>query len=171
MSSHKTPFRKPPYSNTTVPMEKTKAEIEILLKAYGVKGIQWTSIGNEEDLKFLMEVTVRGVRRELAFQVKPSQVQITKRVPGRGLVKTEDRNQEYRLLYWWIKSKLEAVYWGLSTIEKEFLSQVIVSLPNGPTTMGDVAQEAIAKGSVESLPFIQEKRALEKVNPKIIDAQ
>ena len=160
--------RNPPYGNTAVPYERTKAAIELLLKSYGVKGIQWTSYQDVDDLKFIVEVSVHGVKKEIGIQVKPPQIKIRKRVAGRGLVFTENRNQEYRLLYHWIKSKLEAVVWGLSTVEKEFLSQVIVSLPTGQSSVGEVISSLIAEDRINSLPFLEGKK---QSNEKVIDVE
>ena len=144
--------REPPYRDTKVPYERTKAQIERLLSDYGVEGIQWTTYRGDEDLKFIVSAEVKGVKRELMIQVKPPQMFVRRRVRGRGLVKTQNRNQAYRLLFYWIKSKLEAVVWGLSTIEKEFLSQVTVALPDGSTTVGEIMQGYIAKDALRALP-------------------
>jgi hypothetical protein len=46
-----------------------------------------------------------------------------------------------------LKSKLEAVSYGLTTVEKEFLSEVIVKLPQGgDTTIGEAIAGGVAKG-------------------------
>jgi hypothetical protein len=48
--------RNPPYIDTTVPYERTKAEIEILLKSYGIKNIRWTTLeGQDDTLEFIIE--------------------------------------------------------------------------------------------------------------------
>jgi hypothetical protein len=88
------------------------------------------------------------------------------------LVNTENINQEYRLLFHWIKSKIEAVVWGLSTIEKEFLSEVRLKLPDGKeTTIGDVITDLMGRNTLESLPFYESQlQRPQRVNePKIID--
>jgi hypothetical protein len=115
--------------DTEVPYERTKAEIEILLRSYGVKGIRWTSIESQDDvLEFIIEADVKSVKKQINIAVRPLHIFIKKKLPGRGLVNTENINQEYRLLFYWIKSKIEVVVWGLSTIEKEFLSEIIMKL-------------------------------------------
>jgi len=157
--------RDPPYRGTTVSYERTKAQIEKLLTDYGVDGVQWTSYRGEEDLKFIVSAEVKGVRRELIIQVKPPQMIIRRRVKGRGMVRTPNRDQAYRLLFYWIKSKLEAVVWGLSTIEQEFLSQVSVALPDGSTTVGEIMREYIAEDALRALPAPQPGK------PKAIEAE
>lgn len=160
--------RNPPYSDTTVPMERTKAEIEMLLKSYGVKGTRWTSMEGQDDLlEFVVDAEIRGVKKQLGIGVRPPHIIIRKRVRGQGMVNTENLNQEYRLLYHWIKSKIEAVCWGLSTIEKEFLSEVTMKLPDGRTTsVGEIVLNLVGENRLQSLPFMGDKSHPE---PVIID--
>ena len=164
--------RNPPYIDTTVPYERTKAEIEILLRSYGVKGIRWTSLEGQDDvLEFIIEAEVQGVKKQLGIAVKPPHIYIKKRLPGRGIVNTENVNQEYRLLFHWIKSKIEAVVWGLSTIEKEFLSEVTLRLPNGQmSTVGEVVIDLMSRNSLQSLPFFgSSQEQSRRDQSKIID--
>ncbi|RLI09925.1 hypothetical protein DRO42_02885 [Candidatus Bathyarchaeota archaeon] len=150
--------RTPPYRDTKVSVERTKAQIMELLRSYGVEGIQWTEYRGEEDLKFIVQAEVKGVKRELMIQVKPPQMFTRRRVKGRGLVTVPHRKQAYRLLYYWLKSKLEAVMWGLSSIEQEFLSQVTVALPDGSTTVGDIMRDYIARDALTALPAPEPER-------------
>lgn len=159
--------REAPYKTTTVPWERTKGQIEKLLNDYGVEGTQWTNYKGKEDLKFIVNAEVQGVYRELMIQVEPPQMFIRKRVPRQGMVKMENKNQAYRLLYYWIKSKLEAVMWGLSTIEKEFLSQVTVALPDGTTTVGAIMERYIANDKLAALPAPPKKEE----TPKMVEAE
>jgi hypothetical protein len=157
--------------DTEVPYERTKAEIEVLLKSYGVKGIRWTSLEGQDDvLEFIIEAEVRGVKKQLGIAVKPPHIFIKKKIRGQ-LANTENINQEYRLLFHWIKSKIEAVVWGLSTIEKEFLSEVRLKLPGGrETTVGEVVIDLMGRNTLESLPFYNGQQQAQRVNdPKIID--
>lgn len=151
--------REPPYANTDVPYEKTKAQIETILKSYGIKGLRWTSLEGQDDvLEFIAVADIRGVKKQIGIAVSPPHIYIKKRYTGQGLVNTENINQEYRLLFYWIKSKLEAVMWGLSTIEKEFLSEVTMKLPDGKTTsVGEIVLGLVSEDRLQSLPFIDQK--------------
>lgn len=147
-----------PYRDTEVPYTRTKGEIELLLKSYGVKGVRWTSQEGQDDvLEFLAEVNVRGVKKIITISASPPHIIIQKKLAGRGLVNTEDPNQEYRLMFYWIKAKIEAITWGLSTVEKEFLSQITTALPDGRTMkVGDVVEDLIAEDRLPSLPYFGE---------------
>ena len=159
MNEGKQITRTPPYSNTAVPYERTKAEIELLLKSYGVKGIRWTSMEGQDDvLEFIVEAEIRGIKKQIGITVKPPHILTHKRIRGRGIVSTENIAQEYRLLYHWIKTKIESVVWGLSTIEKEFLSEVTMKLPDGRTTsVGEIVLGLVSEDRLQSLPFIDQK--------------
>ena len=152
--------RNPPYMDTTVPYERTKAEIEILLKSYGIKNIRWTTLeGQDDTLEFIIEAQVQDVKKQLGVAVKPPHIILKKKLHGK-LVDAENINQEYRLLFHWIKSKIEAVVWGLSTIEKEFLSEVLMKLPNGQqSTVGDVVINLMSKDTLQSLPFYTSRQS------------
>lgn len=161
--------RNPPYLDTTVPYERTKAEIEILLKSYGIKNIRWTTLEDQDDtLEFIIEAEVQGIKKQLGVAVKPPHIVIKKKLHGK-LVDTENINQEYRLLFHWIKSKIEAVVWGLSTIEKEFLSEILMKLPNGQQSkVGDVVVNLMSKDTLQSLPFYSSHQS---VTGRVIDAE
>lgn len=147
--------KNPPYEDTEVDYTRTKAEIECLLKSYGVKGVRWTSVEGQDDvLEFLAEAEILGVKKTISVAVSPPHI-ILQRKKG----PKEDINQEYRLLFYWIKSKIEAVTWGLSTIESEFLSQVRIALPNGQsTTVGATVANLVAKDNLASLPYFGETK-------------
>lgn len=146
----------PPYQDTEVHYTTTKAQIECLLKSYGVDGVRWTSVkGHDDVLEFVVETEVLGAKRTIAVKVSPPVIVIEKRVKGyKEPQPTRNPNQEYRLLFYWLKSKIEAVMWGLTSLEREFLSNIVARLPDGrETSIGDMATQAIANNSLPSLPF------------------
>jgi len=44
-----------PYATTTVSIEKSKEDINKLLRKFGCRGIQWTWMDNREILRFIHE--------------------------------------------------------------------------------------------------------------------
>lgn len=154
--------REPPYTGTQVAPERTKAEIEMMLRKYGAEGIQWTDTRDggswRSVLRFLVEVEVQGVRKKIGIEVSPPAVSMRKRMGGR-VVNTDATPQAMRILYWWLKSKLEAVSYGMDSAEREFMSHILYSLPGkgGPRTVGDIVEEAIVKGTPLSLLPGQER--------------
>ena len=81
--------------------------------------------------------------------------------------------QSFRLLYWWLKAKLEAVAYGLTSVEQEFLSQVMVKLPSGEmTTMGAALTEPIFTGSLALQDRSRDERPLADSMPvEVQDAE
>jgi len=138
-----------PYKGTTIDVETTQADISGMLKQFGVKAVRWTSESDVMDgkalptLEFVVETVLNGVKKKIGIRVKP--VLLQKSV-GQGYHKrfTGAPEQSMRLLYWWLKSKLEAVRYGLETVESVLLSQVMVNLPDGGvTTMGERLTEQL----------------------------
>lgn len=165
----------PPYGKTAIPYTRTQAEISDLLKRYGCKGIRWTYIEGQDDiLEFIIEATIRGVHKEVAIKVSPPHIEVTKRgntTYGRKNITTTNINQEYRLLFHYIKSKIESVVWGLSTVEREFLSDITMKLPDGRTsTVGEIVMNLVSEDRLHSLPFIDQKQERKNITPeKVVD--
>jgi hypothetical protein len=159
--------KEPPYTGTVVAPERTLSQIQQLLLDYGCEAVQVTrdSMGRVE-IQFAVEVEVQGVRRKVAVRVEPPLLAVTR---GRGYnkVTTADPARSYRLLYWYLKSKLEAISYGLVSAEKEFFAQVLVALPGGgSTTIGDMAEESIVKGGSMFLPGISLEKRPQLPEPK-----
>jgi hypothetical protein len=157
-----------PYSNTTIPPERTKADIEKMLKEHGIQDIQWTTFEGQTTLRFLWKFTIKGVEKQVLFQFSPPIIPSTKRSWTGMRYEKVHVNLEatsYRLLWHYLKNKLEAVRWGLQSLEKEFLSQAVMNLPGGgSTTVGERIQ---AVYEVVSSPALEYRRD----DSKIIDVQ
>lgn len=160
--------RKPPYSDTKIDPFDTQAELSKLLKAYGAEAIQWTSEFTKQDvsLRFSIEVEIKGVKRKLGIEVKPPQMVAKRRTYNQitghyETVFAPNWAQSMRLLFYYMKSKLEAISYGLIEAEREFFAQVITSLPGG--FQGTVFD--ILKDQALGLP------APEQTGGKIIDVE
>lgn len=148
--------RDPPYAGTVVAPDRTLAQVQELLFEYGCEAVQVTrdQLGRVE-LRFAVEVEVQGVHRKIAVRIEPPLLTVT-RGKGRGKTTYSDPARSYRLLYWYLKSKLEAISYGLVSAEKEFFSQVLISLASGETkTIGEVTEQAFAQGDSLFLPGIE----------------
>ena len=131
---------KPPYGDTSVNADKTQQDITQLLRKYGVSQINWQIDYDMEQvvLDFIVEYQKpedQSIHR-IAVRVKPPMFAATRRTwdPKLGRYrKMEMANwaQSMRLLFYWIKAKLEAVSFGLNSVEKEFLSDIVTTMPDG----------------------------------------
>lgn len=147
--------KKPPYAGTKVDPDRTRLEIEKLLRDYGVSSVQFRTDYrlNQVELQFTVEVERNGVKRGIGFKVNPPTFADKRRSwdPAKGYVTVYAPNwsQSMRMLYYWLKSKLEAVAYGFSSVENEFLSQAVVQLRDGTiTTYGAALETALRSGTL-----------------------
>lgn len=149
---------KPPYSDTSVDADRTQQQITQLLRKYGVSQINWQVNYELEQvqLDFVIEykhLDDQSIHR-VAVRVKPPMFAAKRMTwdPKAGKhVKEEMANwaQSMRLLYHWIKAKLEAVSFGLNSVEKEFLSDIITTLPDGSKqTIWDLIDTQVKGGNL-----------------------
>ena len=149
---------KPPYADTRVDAEKTQQDITQLLRKYGVSQINWQIDYDMEQVQ--LDFVIEYMKQEdqtthrIAVRVKPPMFAATRRTwdPKLGRYKKEEMAnwaQSMRLLLYWIKAKLEAVSFGLNSVEKEFLSDIITTLPDGSKmTVWDMISRQMANNSL-----------------------
>lgn len=113
-TSDKSPSRKSYAARTEVPTEKTRAEIELLLRAE-----QGSRIVTMDEPS---EIVVAWAARYRWYKIT---------VPLDGDVSAQERRAKWRALLLVIKAKLEAVHQGISSLEREFLADTI--MPDGQT--------------------------------------
>ena len=149
---------KPPYADTEVDAEKTQQDITQLLRKYGVSQINWQIDYDMEQVQ--LDFVIEYMKQEdqtthrIAVRVKPPMFAAKRRTwdPKLGRYKKEEMAnwaQSMRLLFYWIKAKLEAVSFGLNSVEKEFLSDIITTLPDGSKmTVWDMISRQMANNSL-----------------------
>lgn len=130
---------KPYASSTSVSVERSRAEIESILNRYGADAFAYATDGPAVRIAFRMKG--RQFRFGLTLPAKTEQ-RFTHhsrgmRTADSALAEWEQAcRQKWRALALVIKAKLEAVEAGISTIEDEFLANLV--LPN-KQTMGEWA--------------------------------
>jgi hypothetical protein len=147
--------KKPPYATTKVDPERTQMEINKLLAAYGITRYQWDTdfAKNQVHLNLEVEAEINGVKKGIAISISPPTFAAKRKTwnpkTGYQTVWAPNWSQSYRLLYNWLKVKIESVAYGMTTIESEFLSQVLMKLPSGETrTVYEILQGSIATGQI-----------------------
>ncbi len=134
-----------PYARTKISPEKSKIQINELLKKFGVRGIQWTWMDNIEILRFIHEFEMEGVKHNIAYEIRVPEIGIKK---GSGYDRRLVRNdsQGYRVLWHVLKNRFVAIECGLKTFENEFLSDIIYKLPDGrPAKVGDIVFKQLSE--------------------------
>lgn len=121
---------------TSVSVGKTKADIESLIQKYGAEQFISGYKGNLAVIGFVI------AKRQIRFilPLPDQQAHEYWYTPGRGQRRSDEAayavweqasRSRWRALYLVIKAKLEAVDAGISTIEREFMYDIV--LPDGRT--------------------------------------
>jgi len=113
----------PSYASTRVAPGQSRDGIEKLLERIGVDLFRWTTMANTEGIEFRWprpEGEPIGFRFAIHFD-SPAK-----------------RAQMLRVLYWYLKSKIEAIELGLVDVEQEFFPQM---LTQGGRTVYESVQE------------------------------
>ena len=119
--------------NTKVPAERSRAEIEGILKRYGAT--KFMSGYDETQAVIVFEAYERRVRFILPLP-DFEDARFTPKGKKRTYIQTEAAHEQeirrrWRSLAAAIKSKLDAVETGITTFEEEFMPHIV--LPNGQT--------------------------------------
>ncbi len=152
-------------AKTSVPAEKSRMEIERTLARYGASGFGYSWERREVAKR---PTPVYGAKTELrefatvGFQFKERRVRLDIPMPTTSEAGTDAKReaatrQRWRAVLLVIKAKLEAVESGISTLEQEFLANLVT---DSGRTIGDVLiprlSEATAAGRL--LPESTETR-------------
>ena len=146
---------------TSVSVAKTKADIEELVQKHGAN--QFIS-GYRGDLAVIgFSIADRQIRFILPLPEKKDYIF----TPGRNQRRSDDAariaweqacRSRWRSLYLVIKAKMEAVDAGISTIEREFLSNIV--LPDGQSVgdwMAPQLETAYTRGNMPTLlPMLED---------------
>lgn len=134
-------------AKTSVPVERSRNEIEATLARYGAQQFMYGWDGNGALIAFVVEAWP-GQQRQVRFHLPlPSRDErrFTHHSRGRRTPDAAEREweqacrQRWRALLLVVKAKLEAVETGIATFEDEFLAYIM--LPNGSTVGGWVGPQ------------------------------
>lgn len=142
---------------TSVPVSRTKAEIEDLVQRYGAD--QFVS-GYKNDIA-VIGFSMAGRQIRFLLPLPDKQAHEYWYTAGRGQRRTEEGahaaweqacRSRWRALYLIVKAKLEAVEAGISTVEREFFYDIV--LPDGRTAgewMAPQIEEAYQTGKMPAM--------------------
>lgn len=114
--------------NTTVSIDRSQGEIRKILSKYKATGFAFGETTDFSVVQF--EMSGRRIRFMLPNAVYSKFLNAKKYIASEEQVSQENRRR-WRCLTLIIKSKLEAVETGITTIEEEFMAHIV--LPNGQT--------------------------------------
>lgn len=142
--------------DTTVPVEKSRAEIESVLSRYGANQFGYAADADRGLASIQFSAEGRHIRFILQLP-KRDEPQFLK-TPARGYRRSPEEahkaweqacRQRWRALCLCIKAKLEAVECGITEFESEFLAHIV--LPGGGT-VGDLMKPQIERAYVTGDP-------------------
>jgi hypothetical protein len=137
---------------TKVGSDRSKAEIERLLSRYGADGFGYLYSGRDAMVAFRLSGRSIKIRLPLPDRDDP---QFTHTRTGRKKRNPEDifraheqaTRQSWRALLLVMKAKMEAIAAGISTLDDEFLSFMV--LESGQT-VGELLQPALESGKLSA---------------------
>ena len=118
------------YGDTSVSVDKSQGAIRKLLLNHDVEATRFTNYASHALIEFVKKV---GTDQLIPYRimVKP---QVKKRYSGEEPTKAAiDRaeRQVWRVAYWWLKSKMEAIDFGLVEFEEDFLPYMLIGDDSG----------------------------------------
>jgi len=157
--------RKAPYANTTKDPDSTIADINRLLREYGITNYQWTTLYSDRNVTLKFAIPKEPGKNIMVKVIPPAFVQ-RRRTWNEKAGKYEklelpNWSQSFRLMWWWLKVKLEAVAYGLREVEEEFLSDIVIRLPSGEeSTVGEMIRPRLTsgQGDVSEIAALPEKQ-------------
>ena len=136
-----------PYRATKVSVRDTISKIKELLIKYNLLGTQITEYGKTFRLVFALE----RENKRYAFQFE--------------IVIPDDEKfarQKFRAFYYHLKSRLEAVDFGLFTLQEIFMPELLIQLPNGDIS---TVKQALQTNKNKLLPISKEYFEKWSLNP------
>jgi len=122
------------YKNTTVKKGATKGEIMGLLESSHIEDYSIGKVNGIETVMFPIKVSRNGIDYALMIKITvPRICYYVKKGKGRNAtkIKTYYEDVSWRVAWWYLKSKLEAVEYGVSDIMTEFMFNAFHVLPDG----------------------------------------
>jgi len=139
-------YSKLPYFGTVVSISKTQEQIKKLLRKYGLQAIKFVEGYNYE--KYIAVIEFLLVQEDDV----PLQFRFNVSLPENR----KYQRQVFRSLFYYLKARFTAIDFGINTVEKEFMSELVMKLPDGTTgTMKEIYGNKILelRNSDNLLPF------------------
>ncbi|NIR31683.1 MAG: hypothetical protein GWN84_20700 [Gammaproteobacteria bacterium] len=128
---------------TTVEPEKTRLDLQKLLKSHGADGFMFGEEGARSFMAF--RFAGRAVRYDVPFPTEREGYGSTKRAEA-------EYRRRWRSLLLRVKAKLEAVASEDTTFEEEFFADLVVTSENGgPRRLYDVVKGQLDAGTMPRL--------------------
>lgn len=136
------------YEDTEAAAASTRAEIDKLLRKFGIMEKRWTELGPENT--FLEFIIRQQGRPPVKVRINVPYIEKRGRYNHKELSYNEPRS--YRYFYHYLKALLSAKDAEISSIEEVFMAHIVQPLPDGrETTLGEQLNKALEKGNAPAL--------------------
>lgn len=127
-------WKRLPYKSTSISKGKTYGEIIGLLETHGIRDYQWTRWEEIDQLAFPLKIKRQDIEHGFLVKLTVPKLYYPKRI-GRGKNAPKQmtylENVSWRIFWWHLKSKLEAIEFGISDEIREFMYNINYALPDG----------------------------------------
>jgi hypothetical protein len=140
------------YAGTGVPVEQTKGHIRKLFRLHGIEGFRFTEDwkANTIGLEFVRAQAVKDPALDKFIEVR---IPVRMHIPVMESRRRRDdytqaawerrERQVWRALYYYLKSQLEAVEFGLRSLTDAFMADIVTA---DGRTIGDQVKGALHTG-------------------------
>ena len=143
------------YNKSSTPAAKSQEDIRKILAKHKADGVQFIDEWSTMTIIVRFLYTLEGLQHTVSFRVavpraKPKTATGLER--SAGAIEKEQKQLErstWRAIYWAIKSRMEAVEFGIETFTEAFLSHF--EIPGTDQQIGDVIIPRLTDGSLKQL--------------------
>jgi len=139
------------YAATTVAVAKTQEDIRKLLVRHGARGMQLTEIFDPPSLALRFQVLIGPDGRQVLAMVN-MEIPTGEEEARNEKQADQFRRQSARALFFYLKSQLEAVDFGLVRFEEAFLAHFEIPTKAGTTTVGRRVLPEFLEASARAVP-------------------
>ena len=153
------------YKNTSIHWAKSQSEVQRLLEKQGIKETRFTTLQYESMVNAGFEMDKDCVALMIEFfKVTTLADGVGGRIPIRIIIPNipddeKYKNQAFRIILWYLKTKFEAVATGLIEFEQEFMPHIALGKGGGVGNLWKVFKEkmlpAITSGKEADIRMIE----------------
>jgi hypothetical protein len=147
--------REQAYATTAVAVAKTQEDIRKLLVKHGARGMQLTEIFEPPSLNLRFQALIGPDDGPAVLAMVSMEIPTGEEQARNEREKEQLRRQAARALFYYLKSQLEAVDFGLVKFEEAFLAHFEITNRTGElTTVGAAVLPEFLAASAQSVPML-----------------
>ena len=153
------------YKNTGVHWSRSQSEIQKLLEKYGISETRFTTLNYETLAKAGFDTEKDSIALMIEFfKITKLANGVGGKVPIKIIIPNipndeKYKNQAYRIILWYLKTKFEAVETGLIEFEQEFMAHISLGKGGGVGTMWQIFKDkmlpAIMSGEKSDITMLE----------------